>query len=76
MSVNRVIGTGLVTLLATAVWGRQIAYQPRSGGVRPRGSNVDKTREENPAYYWSSIALEIGLILTAVYFFVKAIGKT
>ena len=74
--MNRAVAVGLASLFAIAVLGRQIYHQLRSGKVRPRGSTTDKTREENPTYYWFSIALEMAMIVAAIYFFLRVIGKS
>jgi hypothetical protein len=67
MNMARLVVVSLACLIVIALFMRQIVDQMRSGKVRPRGSKVYKTREDNPVYFWSSIGLEMLLILLALY---------
>ncbi len=70
-----VIVVGILCLLVVSVFIRQIIEQLRSGKMRPRGSETCKTRQENPVWYWSSIGLQIILVLMVFYLFAVTVLK-
>jgi len=73
--VIRAVSVGLPCLLIITIFIWQIVGQLRSGKMRPRGSEVYKTRKDNPLWYWSSIATQIMVVLITLYFFSLAILK-
>jgi len=76
MKVARITIRGLVSSLISGSFTRQLLDQLRSGKVRPRGSKVDKTREDNPWSYWSAIGTEIVAIALVLYIFSMNLLKT
>ena len=71
----RVVFAGLLCLLIITIFIWQIVGQLRSGKMRPRGSNVYKTRKDNPLWYWSSLATQVMVVLITLYFFSLTIFK-
>lgn len=76
MKAARITIRRLVSLLISGFFTRQLLDQLRSEKVRPRGSKVDRTREDNPWSYWSAIGTEIVAIALVLYIFSMNLLKT
>jgi hypothetical protein len=67
MNTGRMIAVGALALLLSGFLIPQIVYQLRSGTFRALGSNVDRTREDHPIWYWSAIGSQAACVLLMLY---------